>query len=297
MNSYIPYMGSKNSVAEKLVKMMPSEANQTYIDLFFGGGSVFFAKQPSHTEIINDVDLDLMTMHEMVARHPDKVMRELNRLVVARRLYEETRSLRQSGDWQGLSQIEQAARMIYLFSCAFNANPRSPFAASSTVPLKFKPDKDLRPYADRLKGVTLECLEWSELLDRYVLQPKKITGFIFADPPYIAAIQKDHYRHRFTHLDHVLLARKLTAIHQCNGGDRNVKIMVTLDDDPLIRALYRENLGWRIQPLPIRYNAGHHSTKTDELLITNYDIRDHAASNYNYPVETMVHKCSLVGVA
>ena len=80
--------------------------------------------------------------------------------------------------------------------------------------------------------------------------------------------------HRFSELDHVQLAHKLALVNERNDKERSVKVMLTYDDDPngLIRALYRPEFGWHMQPLPVRYASGHHADTTDELLITNYVI-------------------------
>ena len=125
-----------------------------------------------------------------------------------------------------------------------------------------------------LRAATLECLDWQEFLHRYVVKPKRLKCLLFADPPYVVTARAAHYRHRFDHLDHILLARKLAHINTLNGSQRSVKIMLTYDDDPddLIRTLYREKFGWHLSPLSIRYAAGRHTSKTNELLITNYPI-------------------------
>ena len=140
------------------------------------------------------------------------------------------------------------------------------------APLNFDSDKDLRPYTEKLRGVTFECLHWVELLDRYVMQQKRIQCLVVCDPPYLAATKNAHYRYRFDEVDHLLLARKLTLINDRNGGERSVKIMLTYDDDEnsFVRALYRPDFGWHIRPLSIRYAGGHHGHNTEELLITNY---------------------------
>ena len=59
MMSYFPYMGAKSAVAEKLVAMMPAEASQSFIELFAGAGSVFFAKEKAKVNILNDLDRDV----------------------------------------------------------------------------------------------------------------------------------------------------------------------------------------------------------------------------------------------
>ncbi|MCH7780335.1 MAG: S8 family serine peptidase, partial [Acidobacteria bacterium] len=221
----------------------PLRVTMVYTDVpgnFFGQGRPY---------IVNDLDRDVMKMHEAVLIDPEAVMAEMHRLPVSRSVYEHIRVVRETPGWQDFSLAERAARMIYLFGCAFNANPRSSFVASSMTPLTFGRERDLRPHAQKLRTATLESLDWSRFLDRYIMEQKKLRCLLFADPPYVVTARADHYRHRFGYLDHILLAHKLTRINGLNGGDRSVKIMVTYDDDKagLIRALYREEYGWHLE--------------------------------------------------
>jgi len=164
--------------------------------------------------------------------------------------------------------------MIHLLSCSVNAKTDSPFPASGTRPMNFHPDRDLRPYADMLRGSTFECLHWSELLDRYALQPRTISCLVYCDPPYVVTETGAHYRHCFDRVDHILLARKLTDIHQRNDAERRVRIIVSYDDDEdgYIRSLYRPEFGWHVKTVPIQYRSGHHASATQELLITNFKM-------------------------
>ena len=274
MNSYVSYMGGKASSNDTLVGSMPPEAKITYMEPCCGGANTFFAKDKAHVNVLNDADEDIVVMHQTVSVESDRVTEELQRLPVSRLIYEEIRATRETAQWHDLTPVQRAARMIYLLSIAFNANPRAPFPASPVTPLRFRPDKDLRPFAEKLSGVTFECLDWSIFLDRYVMNQKKLRCLLNLDPPYVVTATAAHYRHRFSQLDHVQLAHKLALVNEGNGGDRSVKVMLTYDDDPdgLIRALYRKDFGWNIRTFPVRYSSGRHATATDELLITNYVI-------------------------
>lgn len=168
--------------------------------------------------------------------------------------------------------------MMYVFSCAMNAKQDSPFPASATRPINYDPDKDLQPYADKLKGVTFECLDWSALLDRYVLQPQSISCTLYSDPPYVVSDKGKHYGRNLTLIDHVMLARRLTLINERNSRERSVDIVVTYDDDEmgLIRSLYRPTFGWHLNHLPVKYKSGRHAHATNELLITNFELGERA---------------------
>ena len=273
MRPLFPYMGGKAPVREALTQIMMSRPHQTYIEAFLGSGAVFYATPKAKISVLNDDDPDVLGIHTAIASDYQAVMTERQRLVVGRPTYRQIQTERRSPNWCDLPDAQRAARMMYIFSCAVNAKQDSPFPASATRPINYDPDKDLQPYADKLKGITFECLDWSELLDRYVLQPTSISCMLYADPPYVVSQKGKHYGRNFTVIDHVMLARKLALINKRNGAARSVGTVVTYDDDEsgLIRSLYRPEFGWHIRPLSVKYKSGHHAHATNELLITNFE--------------------------
>jgi len=240
--------------------------------MFVGSGSVFFAKDKAKINILNDRDSDVLGIHAAIAADHAAVNAERQRLPVGRLTYRQIQEERHSPQWFDLTEAQRAARMMYVFACAINAKQDSPFPASGSRPINYRPDKDLQPYSDKLRGVTFESLDWSELIDRYVLQPTSISCMLYADPPYVVSAKGKHYGHNFATIDHVMHARKLALINERNGGERSVDIVVTYDDDCLIKALYRPEFGWHIKPLSVRYRSGHHAHSTNELLITNFSL-------------------------
>lgn len=62
LQPYLGYRGGKSKIAKKIVAMMPP--HQVYVEPFFGGGSVFFAKEPVAKEVISDADQSLMNFYK-----------------------------------------------------------------------------------------------------------------------------------------------------------------------------------------------------------------------------------------
>ena len=72
MRSPILWFGGKGNLVSKLLQFIP--AHDAYIEPFFGGGSLFFAKRPAKIEVINDIDKDLMNFYA-VLRDEEKFAR------------------------------------------------------------------------------------------------------------------------------------------------------------------------------------------------------------------------------
>lgn len=68
MRTPITYYGGKQQLADEIIRMMPS--HKIYVEPFFGGGAVFFAKGKSPCEVINDIDDRIITFYE-VCQDPD----------------------------------------------------------------------------------------------------------------------------------------------------------------------------------------------------------------------------------
>lgn len=65
------YPGSKWRIADRLVQMIPE--HHAYCEPFFGSGAVFFKKNPSDIEMINDLDNDIPNLFMCIRDDPDKL--------------------------------------------------------------------------------------------------------------------------------------------------------------------------------------------------------------------------------
>ena len=54
----ISYYGGKQTMLPHILPLIPE--HQIYVEPFFGGGAVFWAKQPAKAEIINDFNANVV---------------------------------------------------------------------------------------------------------------------------------------------------------------------------------------------------------------------------------------------
>ena len=52
------YIGGKNRLASKIISLLPEHT--TYVEPFAGGAQVLFHKEPSHVEVLNDRDREIV---------------------------------------------------------------------------------------------------------------------------------------------------------------------------------------------------------------------------------------------
>lgn len=67
----ITYYGGKQLLASRITAMIPP--HRIYCEPFFGGGAVFFAKNPSRIEVINDINDRLITFYTQCQTNFDEL--------------------------------------------------------------------------------------------------------------------------------------------------------------------------------------------------------------------------------
>ena len=63
MKTPLSYYGGKQNLVSTILPLIPN--HRTYTETFVGGGAIFWSKQPSETEIINDYNRELINFYEV----------------------------------------------------------------------------------------------------------------------------------------------------------------------------------------------------------------------------------------
>lgn len=177
-----PYFGSKARVADWIVSLLP--AHEHYVEPFAGGMSVLLAKRPSRMETVNDLDGELMTFWRVLRDRPTELRRACALTPHSRAELEAT--------WEPAGDELELARRIW---CRL-AQGRSgtlrrtgwrhyidPAGSVTSMPGYLDAYVDrMAAAAERLHGVSLECLPALDLIGKYGAQPKCL---LYVDPPYL----------------------------------------------------------------------------------------------------------------
>lgn len=109
MNTVLKYPGSKWSTADWIISNFPTGYEKmTYLDPFFGSGAVFFNKNRSKIETINDLDESVVNLFRVIREHPEQLSKLIEFTPWSRQEYRN--SYKSTGD-----SIEDARR--FLVSC------------------------------------------------------------------------------------------------------------------------------------------------------------------------------------
>lgn len=72
----INYYGSKNQLLPKILPLLPEHS--VYVEPFFGGGALYFAKDPVKIEAINDINGDVINFYRTAKREFEALKLEID---------------------------------------------------------------------------------------------------------------------------------------------------------------------------------------------------------------------------
>jgi DNA adenine methylase len=249
------WVGGKSKLAKDIVSLIPQD-HTTYIEVFGGALSVFYAKDKSKIEVVNDINSDLVNLHRSIRTNPQTLSIYLNQLLVSREIFNDIRHKR----LKTRNNIERAAFYLYQLTQSFGSKGDN-FAMSAKSGRKPKDIyKSYKKWSDRLKGVTIENKSFQELIPLY----DKEEVFFYIDPPYVST--ESYYKNTggFGIEEHKQLAALLFNIKG--------KFLLSYNDCELVRKLYKD---FNIRATKeIEYTLGknvHGKNKSvREVIITNY---------------------------
>jgi len=82
----IPWIGGKRRLSTHILPTIP--AHTCYVEPFAGAAAIFFLKQPSKVEVINDINSDLITLYRVVQHHLEEFIRQYKWSLSSREQYE-----------------------------------------------------------------------------------------------------------------------------------------------------------------------------------------------------------------
>lgn len=86
MKQVLKYPGSKWNIASSIDALIPK--HHSYVEPFFGSGAVFFTKQPSAIETINDLDSDVTNLFICIREDSVRLARLIAATPYSREMYE-----------------------------------------------------------------------------------------------------------------------------------------------------------------------------------------------------------------
>lgn len=267
MKSIIRYPGSKNNLADRIVRMMPE--HKSYLEPFFGSGAVLFNKPISPIETINDIDNEVVNLFKTIREDPEKLSHAIRYTPYAETEYEKAYDKKHPGD-----SIERARRFLVrsLMSHGFSTYRKVGWkidvqGRERSYAVKHwneVPDIILQA-ADRLKQVQIANTDAIDLIKRFDHE----NVFMYLDPPYMIEARgskRKQYNHEMTEEDHVKLLETIKS--------SKAKVMISGYQTDMYDEMLKD---WNRVEIPSTAELG---MKRTEIIWTNYGERQMTIMDY-----------------
>ena len=244
----VPWPGGKRKLAKHILPMLGDHT--CYVEPFAGAGGIYFSKEPSKVEVLNDINGDITNLYRVVQYHMEELHAQFRWTLVSRDNWNWLKMMKP----ESLTDIQRAARFIYMQKMAFGAKVESPtFGVSPTAPPRFNIntlERDLKAAHDRMARTVIEHMDWQDVIKRY---DRPGTVF-YIDPPYW---QTAGYGVPFEWDEYI----SLRALADSMEG----RMVISINDHPAIRELFS---GLDVVEIPYAYTAGgaHKRKEVKELI-------------------------------
>jgi DNA adenine methylase len=172
------WAGSKRKLLPRLLSHIP-ETFERYVEPFSGSACLFFALRP-RTALIADLNAHLIETYRIVREHPIKTARALAKLSSGPNEYYQIRGQ----SHESLSEIDKAARFIYLNRHCFNGVYRTNKCGQFNVPLGTRLGVIPNETQFNRCARALRCAELVSGDFQSVLTKVAKSDFVYLDPPY-----------------------------------------------------------------------------------------------------------------
>jgi DNA adenine methylase len=268
MRTPITYYGGKQRIAPDIISMMPP--HKIYVEPFFGGGAVFFAKTKTRIEVINDHDNSLINFYSCVQNRFGE-LREL----IRQTLHSETMYRHAKDIWNGrteANELERAWAVWLITNGSYAGSMHGGWKWSNGTTgghtgtfIKNKREEFAEQLHQRLSEVQISCRDAL----RVIADRDTPDTFFYLDPPYPGCNQA-HYS-GYTHENLEDLLRILTKI-------KGTFILSNYWSD-VLKTYVKEN-SWSFRELEVNLKLtnlgrGTREKKTQrrtEVLVYNYTI-------------------------
>lgn len=274
---FLKWVGGKTQLLHEITARLP-QSFSVYCEPFVGGGAVYFhLANRIQLGYLSDVNQDLINTYTVIKNYPDHLIQELLNHTNTEDHFYAIRDADRHPEFSNWSDIQKAARFIYLNKTCFNGLYRvnskgqfnTPFGKYANPKIC---DKDTITNCSAIlnsTNTTVGCHTYKEILPKIYAIPNPSEVFVYFDPPYLPLTETSNFvsysKDGFSENDHVELAKTYHTL-----SEAGVKCMLSNSSTPLVYDLYSQ---YRIHTVAAKRNVS--STTTGrrsvlEVLVTNY---------------------------
>lgn len=269
---FVKWVGGKRQLLKEITPLIPKDAN-LYCEPFLGGGAVLFSARPENA-IVSDLNSELIRAYRIVRDDVETLISTLETYQNTKEYFYQMRALdRDKSAYQAMSDVEKAARTLYLNKTCFNGIYRvnakgefnTPFGRYKNPSLVNAPG--LRAVSAYLNRNNVQILneDFEDVLRRV---PEK--SFVYLDPSYDPVSNTANFTQYnsfgFNRDDQIRLKKSCDEL-----TGRGVKFLLSNSATAFIKDLYRDYAVTSVYAKrSVNSDAGGRGA-VEEVLIRNYD--------------------------
>lgn len=260
MRTPISYYGGKQKLVSKIIPLIPE--HELYAEIFCGGAAVFFAKEKSRVEVLNDTNSELINFYQVVQRDFHQLVTLIRISLHSRRLHQDAKVIYENPHM--FDPVKRAWAVWVLSSQSFSAMLDGTWGydiKENTTSKKIvnKIATFTEDLSIRLQNVQLECTDALRILN----SRDRDSSFFYIDPPYFNS-DCGHYD-GYTAEDFAMLLNRLEKIEG--------KFLLSSYDSPILRDFAsRNNWSQRFYEQTVSVNGKGSRKKKIEVLTANYSL-------------------------
>lgn len=254
----ISYYGGKQSMLKHILPMIPD--HKVYAEIFFGGGAVFWAKEPAEAEIINDYNGMVVNFYEQLKLNYSALKAAIDATPYSRQTYQKAMVVYEHpyiydplvkawAFWIGTVQG---------FSSHIGSW-KATNVSGKEVKLCENRKKLITPeLSKRLQNVQIDCADAVYLIERL----DSPDTFFYLDPPYVDSDQGHYGGYTQEHFN-----RLLDALTRIKG-----KFLLSSYPNAVLDR-YRSEHGWQSDDKDMQLAVSRTGKRKTECLTANYPIK------------------------
>ena len=268
----LKWVGGKRQLIDTFSPLLPKKIT-SYCEPFVGGGALLFHLQPN-VATINDINEELIGVYAVIKDHVDELIEELKKYRNDPEFFYSVREWdRDIEKYKSLSDIEKAARILYLNKTCYNGLYRvnnagefnSPFGHYRNPNIVNEPV--LRAVSAYFNGVkvSFSALDYSKILEKV----KKGT-FVYLDPPYDPVSDTSNFT---GYVKGGFSKEEQIRLRQCCDelDNRGIKFMLSNSATQFIMEQYGDYNITVVKAKRAVNSNGNKRGDVDEVVVRNYE--------------------------
>lgn len=268
----LKWVGGKRQLIETFSPLLPKRIT-SYCEPFVGGGALLFHLQPN-TAYVNDINKDLIGVYGVIKQNVDSLIEELKKHKNEADYFYSVRNWdRDKEKYQSLSDVEKAARILYLNKTCYNGLYRVNNAGEFNSPYGYYRNPNI-VNAPVLRAVSAYFnaadIHFSSIDYSEVLSSIKKGTFVYIDPPYDPVSETASFtgyaKGGFSKNEQIRLRQCCDELNR-----RGIKFMLSNSATPFIMEQYAGYNITVVQAKRAVNSVGSKRGGVDEVVVRNYE--------------------------